>query len=57
MTVHYFDPSAWIKRHFQEVGSEEVNDPFRKTESAACCRLGNMSIGCWRLPPHGSRRI
>ncbi len=22
MTVYYFDPSAWVKRHFQEAGSE-----------------------------------
>jgi hypothetical protein len=38
------DPSAWIKRHFQEAGSEEVNELFRTTESAACCRLGLVEM-------------
>ena len=44
MSIHYFDPSAWIKRHFQEAGSEAVNDLFRTTTKAACCRLGLVEM-------------
>lgn len=44
MTVHYFDPSAWIKRHFEEVGSEAVNALFRTPVEAACCRLGLVEM-------------
>jgi predicted nucleic acid-binding protein len=44
MIIHYFDPSAWIKRHFEEVGSEAVNDLFRTTTIAACCRLGLIEM-------------
>ena len=24
MTAHYLDPSAWVKRYFEEVGSDAV---------------------------------
>lgn len=47
MTHHYFDPSAWIKRHFQEPGSETVSALFRAAEAggaAACCRLGLIEM-------------
>jgi uncharacterized protein len=44
MTIHYFDPSAWVKRHFQEAGSEEVIALFRAQVAAACCRLGVVEM-------------
>ena len=44
MTIHYFDPSAWVKRHFQELGSEAVSALFRANVSAACCRLGLLEM-------------
>lgn len=40
MTIHYFDPSAWAKRHFEETGSTAVSDLFRKQIVAACCEIG-----------------
>ena len=44
MTFHYFDPGAWIKRHFKEEGSEVVNALFRTELKAACCRLGIVEM-------------
>jgi predicted nucleic acid-binding protein len=44
MSVHYFDPSVWIKRHFQEIGSDAVNALFRAGVEAACCRLGVLEM-------------
>jgi len=44
MTIHYFDPSVWVKRYFQERGSEAVNDLFRSGVEAACCRLGVLEM-------------
>lgn len=44
MTVHYIDPSAWVKRHFQEAGSESVNALFRASIDAACCQLGLVEM-------------
>jgi predicted nucleic acid-binding protein len=44
MTVHYFDPSAWVKRHFQEPGSAAVNALFSIPVDAACCRLGVLEM-------------
>lgn len=44
MTVHYLDPSAWIKRHFQERGSESVNALFASGIRAACCEAGLLEM-------------
>lgn len=44
MRIYYFDPSAWIKRHFEEAGSETVAALFRASVEAACCRLGLIEM-------------
>ena len=44
MKIHYFDPSAWIKRHFQEIGSEAIIRLFRTPLAAACRRLGLVEM-------------
>jgi predicted nucleic acid-binding protein len=44
MTVHYIDPSAWVKRHFREAGSEAVNALFRIPVDGACCSLGLVEM-------------
>lgn len=44
MILHYLDPSAWVKRHFQEEGSEVVNALFAASIDAACCRLGLIEM-------------
>jgi predicted nucleic acid-binding protein len=40
MSFHYLDPSAWVKRHFQEQGSDIVNALFDADTDFACSRLG-----------------
>ena len=40
MTIHYLDPSAWVRRYLNEPGSGAVNALFRSAPTAACCRLG-----------------
>jgi predicted nucleic acid-binding protein len=44
MKTHYVDPSAWVKRHFEEAGTEAVNRLFRGPISAACCGLGLLEM-------------
>jgi hypothetical protein len=44
MTIHYLDPSAWVKRHFLESGSEAVNALFDESVTAACSRLGVVEM-------------
>ena len=44
MIVHYVDPSAWVKRHFQETGSEAMNALFRTSINAACSRVGIIEM-------------
>jgi uncharacterized protein len=44
MNVCYVDPSAWIKRHFQERGSESVNALFSSGIHAACCNIGLLEM-------------
>jgi uncharacterized protein len=44
MSIHYFDPSGWIKRHFREVGSGAVNLLFQNGVDDACCELGLIEM-------------
>ena len=44
MTGHYIDPSAWVKRHFREAGSEAVNALFRIPVDGACCSIGLVEM-------------
>lgn len=42
--IHYFDPSAWIKRYIREPGSDAVNALFSASVQPACCRLGLIEM-------------
>lgn len=42
--IYYLDPSAWVKRYFEEAGSEAMRALFRASIDAACCRLGVVEI-------------
>lgn len=45
MTLHYLDPSAWVKRHFHEQGSQAITDLFHTGSfQPACCRLGLVEM-------------
>ena len=42
--IYYLDPSAWVKRYFEEAGSEAIRALFMASIDAACCRLGVVEI-------------
>ena len=42
MTIHYMDPSAWVKRHFQETGSDAVRALLAIPVRAACLGVVEM---------------
>jgi hypothetical protein len=44
MTFHYLDPSAWVKRYFDEAGSAAVAAVFEDAQRVACSRLGLVEI-------------
>lgn len=44
MNIHYMDPSAWVKRHFHEAGSDAMNALFRLPVTAACSALGIVEM-------------
>jgi predicted nucleic acid-binding protein len=44
MTLYYLDSSAWVKRHFAEVGTEWVNHLFEAEHTLSCCTLGFVEV-------------
>ena len=44
MIIHYLDPSAWVKRYFEEVGSEAASTVFDDAECLACSTFGIPEI-------------
>jgi predicted nucleic acid-binding protein len=43
--LYYLDASAWVKRYFQEAGSEAVDDLFGQSEALGCSPLGFIEVG------------
>ena len=44
MNANYLDPSAWVKRYFQEVGTENVATIFSGSDLIACSRFGIVEV-------------
>jgi hypothetical protein len=44
MTLYYLDSSAWVKRHFAELGTEWVNNLFEAEHTLSCCSLGFVEV-------------
>lgn len=44
MSIHYLDPSAWIKRYFVEPGSPEGRRLFDTNTPMARCRFGLVEL-------------
>jgi predicted nucleic acid-binding protein len=44
MTLLYLDASAWVKRHFQEDGSDWVNQQFEKGMLMGASTLGLIEV-------------
>jgi predicted nucleic acid-binding protein len=45
MILYYLDSSAWVKRYFQETGSEAVDLLFEQRPVLACSPLGLIEVG------------
>jgi uncharacterized protein len=55
--VHYLDSSAWVKRHFQEIGSDRVHQLFSGKEALASSWLGCVEVSAAIARQAGARRI
>jgi predicted nucleic acid-binding protein len=55
--VHYLDSSAWVKRHFEETGSERVHRLFNGKEAIASSWLGCVEVSAAIARQAGARRI
>ena len=43
--LYYLDSSAWVKRYFEEIGSEVVEGLFSQSETLGCSPLGLVEVG------------
>jgi hypothetical protein len=43
--LYYLDSSAWVKRYFDEAGSEVVDGLFSQSETLGCSPLGLVEVG------------
>jgi len=41
---YYFDASAWVKRYYQEAGTDWVQDLFAHNQIMACASLGMIEV-------------
>ena len=44
MIIYYLDASAWVKRYYQEVGTQWVQGLFAHNETIACATLGMIEV-------------
>lgn len=44
MIIYYFDSSAWVKRYFQENGTDWVQNLFIQDQKLACASLGLLEV-------------
>lgn len=44
MTAHYLDPSAWVKRYFDEPGSDAIASTFSEAQLVCCSSMGMVEI-------------
>jgi predicted nucleic acid-binding protein len=45
MMLYYLDSSAWVKRYFNEAGSERVDGLFEPHQTLGCSPLGLIEVG------------
>lgn len=45
MILFYLDASAWVKRYFEELGSELVDEMFVPSNTLSCSPLGFIEVG------------
>jgi hypothetical protein len=57
VTIHYLDSSVWVKRYFEEVGSDRVHRLFRAREPLASSSLGRVEVVAAIARQSSSHRI
>ncbi len=57
MTIHYLDSSAWVKRYFEEAGSERIHRLFQEREALSSSSLGRVEVVAAIARQSSSRRI
>jgi len=57
VTIHYLDSSAWVKRYFEEAGSERIHRLFQEREPLASSSLGRVEVVAAIARQSSSRRI
>jgi uncharacterized protein len=54
MTLHYLDSSAWVKRYFEEPGSDWVNTLFEENHILSSSTLGLIEVAATATRKCGS---
>lgn len=44
MIFHYLDASAWVKRYYQESGTDWIQNLFAQNETLVCASLGLVEV-------------
>ncbi|MCX5886118.1 MAG: type II toxin-antitoxin system VapC family toxin [Proteobacteria bacterium] len=57
MIIYYLDASAWVKRYYQEVGTQWVQGLFIRGETIGCATLGMIEVIATLSRKHKAREI
>lgn len=57
MIIYYLDASAWVKRYYQEVGTQWVQGLFIRGETIGCATLGMIEVIVTLSRKHKAREI
>jgi predicted nucleic acid-binding protein len=55
--IYYLDASAWVKRYYQEVGTQWVQGLFIRGETIGCATLGMIEVIATLSRKHKAREI
>jgi predicted nucleic acid-binding protein len=57
VTVYYLDSSVWVKRYYEEGGTERVRELFSAGHSFACSDLGFVEVAATLSRKHRAGQI
>lgn len=57
MIIYYLDASAWVKRYYQEMGTQWVQGLFIRGETIGCATLGMIEVIATLSRKHKAREI
>jgi len=55
--IYYLDASAWVKRYYQEMGTQWVQGLFIRGETIGCATLGMIEVIATLSRKHKAREI